>query len=87
MIRPQSDINPPLFDHNGRFLRFVDPAFIELFSPHLNVSRNRRGHAREARLKSTQSLDCRPSSRLGLAFHQILDNGRCWALRGVVGSR
>jgi hypothetical protein len=87
MIRPTSDNHPPLFDHNGRFLRFVTPEFLELHQTHLDISRNRRGHAREARLKPTQFLDCRPSSRLGLAFQQSLDSGRCWALRGVAGSR
>ena len=87
MIRPDADNNLPLFDTTGRFVRFVDSAWVDLFGAHLHVSRNRRGHAREARLKNTQSLDRRPSSRLGLAFHQMLDNGRCWALRGVVGSR
>jgi hypothetical protein len=87
MIRPTSDFNIPLLDTEGHFLAFIDTCFVDVHQRHLSVSRNRRGHAREARLKPTQSLDCRPSSRLGLAFHQTLDSGRCWALRGVMGSR
>ena len=76
----------PLHSEQGFLLRMVAVSLIESAAPHLRVLRNRRGHVTRAYLRADQSLDCRPASKIGLAFQQALDSGHVWALRGVEGS-
>lgn len=60
--------------------------FIEIAIGHLRVVRNKRGHITRAYLRADWSLDCRPASKIGLAFEQALDTGHVWALHGTEGT-
>ena len=76
----------PLHSAQGYILRMLTLSEIEAAGGNVRVVRNKRGHVTRAYLKPQFSLDNRPTSRIGLAFEQVLDSGHVWALHGAIGS-
>lgn len=91
----------PIYDSSGRLMRFAEPESILAHRHHFRLVVTRRGHLKEAHLRTativwrkrelvaaiTDSLDLRPRSNIGRHFEQPLSTGHVYALRGVVGSR
>lgn len=92
----------PIYDSGGRLMRFAEAESIIEHQHHFRLVRTRRGHLKEAHLRSaklcrdkdryvvaaiTDSLDVRPRSNIGRHFEQPLRTGHVYALRGVIGSR
>ncbi|MCS7041996.1 MAG: hypothetical protein NZR01_04315, partial [Bryobacteraceae bacterium] len=84
----------PLYDTGGHLLAWVASEWCEAHAAHLRLVRTRRARAvvraylraDDAPLLAWLEASGRHSN-FGEAFLQPLDGGRCWALRGVVGSR
>jgi hypothetical protein len=76
---------PPIFTHDGQpapSLRMT-PAEIDASAIFFSlIVRTRRGNITRAYLRdSQQTLDCRPSSQVGIPWQEPVSTGRVWAMR------